>query len=388
MAAALLAWILPAAFPVVLFIALLPRLSRFGFAASPSAGSDERRLYLSLGIGVIAGLVCLFIESYFTHLTGIDPRSQSLGDWASLVALLAFFAPIGEALKVAAFLPAYRLRWARGRRGAVAHATALALGYAAIDTAFYLQSVSFGPLPLARALLALPTHVFAAAAWAYVLGKPSELESSKSRLFFLTWLAATILHGLYDHLLFGRGLATILATLPLLAAMTAVGYLVARPLMAGAPPSLPALGRLPAPPSMRAVRAALRRAERPATLRWIAFGSLVTAGVMIACIALAIFVAHRIGIDFSAVDEGEVTSTVPLVMLGSAILAAFPLAGFLVARASDTGTVLEPAMSAAVTIAGTLVLLGLAAPIAVVFGLAFAPVAFVLACAGAWVGCS
>lgn len=381
MAASLLAWLLPSAFPLVLSIALMPRLTRFGSAASG-------RLYLSLGLGVGAGLVCVLVESYFTHLSGIDPRSQSLGDWASLTALLAFFAPVEEALKLAAFLPAYRLRWIRGRRGALAHATALALGYAAIDTAHYLLGVSVGPLPLARALLALPAHVFAAGVWAYVLGGQDEQGSSSPRAFLLIWLAATILHGLYDHLLFGRGLATIFATLPLLAAMTAVGYLAVRPLMAAAPASLRALDRLPPPPSMRAVRAALRRAERPATLRWIAFGSLVTAGVMIASIALTIVVAHRMGIDFSAVDEGEVTSTVPLVMLGTAILAAFPLAGFLVARASDTGTVLEPAMSAAVTIAGTLVLLGLAAPVAVVFGFAFAPVAFVLACGGAWVGCS
>jgi len=37
-------------------------------------------------------------------------------------------------------------------------------------------------------------------------------------------------------------------------------------------------------------------------------------------------------------------------------------------------------------IVGTLVMLGLAAPVALVFALAFAPIAFGLACAGAWVG--
>ena len=42
-------------------------------------------------------------------------------------------------------------------------------------------------------------------------------------------------------------------------------------------------------------------------------------------------------------------------------------------------------MSAAVAIGGSLVLLGLAAPVAVVFAIAFAPIAFGLACAGAWV---
>jgi hypothetical protein len=46
----------------------------------------------------------------------------------------------------------------------------------------------------------------------------------------------------------------------------------------------------------------------------------------------------------------------------------------------------EPALSAGLAIVGSLVLLGLAAPISVVFALAFAPIAFGLACAGAWFG--
>jgi hypothetical protein len=73
-------------------------------------------------------------------------------------------------------------------------------------------------------------------------------------------------------------------------------------------------------------------------------------------------------------------------LLGAGVLVAFPAAGFLVARASGTASVLEPALAAALAIAGTLVMLGLAAPVAVVFALAFAPIGFGLACAGAWVG--
>jgi hypothetical protein len=100
----------------------------------------------------------------------------------------------------------------------------------------------------------------------------------------------------------------------------------------------------------------------------------------------AVVLARRIGVDFSVVDEGEVTSTVPLMMLGSAVLVTFPISGFLVARASATESVLEPALASGLAITGTLVLLGVAAPVALVFALAFAPVAFALACAGAWVG--
>ncbi len=122
---------------------------------------------------------------------------------------------------------------------------------------------------------------------------------------------------------------------------------------------------------------------------WIGIGALVTTGVMTVAIACAVLLGHRIGIDFTAVDRGEsagMTSLAPLMLLAAAALLAFPFAGYLVARASSTRSVLEPAIAAGLAIAGSLVLLGLAAPVAVVFATAFAPVAFGLACIGAWMG--
>jgi len=89
-----------------------------------------------------------------------------------------------------------------------------------------------------------------------------------------------------------------------------------------------------------------------------------------------------------ASDQEDVRSSGPLVLLGSAVLAAFPLAGYLVARASSATSVLEPAMGAGLAIAAVVALLSVTAPIAVAFALAVAPVAFVLACSGAWFGLS
>ena len=80
------------------------------------------------------------------------------------------------------------------------------------------------------------------------------------------------------------------------------------------------------------------------------------------------------------------STTAPVALLGAGLLAAFPLSGFLVARASAARTLLEPAMATGLAIGLTLVLLGLAAPVALVFALAFSPIAWGLACAGAWVG--
>jgi predicted MFS family arabinose efflux permease len=91
-------------------------------------------------------------------------------------------------------------------------------------------------------------------------------------------------------------------------------------------------------------------------------------------------------VDFSRVDEHDVSTVAPLVLLGVGILVGFPVSGFLVARASNLPTLLEPALATALAILATLTLLGFAAPIAVVFAIAFSPIAFGLACAGAWVG--
>ena len=134
------------------------------------------------------------------------------------------------------------------------------------------------------------------------------------------------------------------------------------------------------------MRDALRRAERPVMLHWIVLGGLVTMGVISSCVVGAVILGRRLGVDFSAVDEGAATGAVPLAMIGLGVLLAFPTSGYLVARASGADSVLEPALSTGLAIAGTLLMLGLAAPVAVVFALAFAPVAFGLACAGAWVG--
>jgi hypothetical protein len=121
-------------------------------------------------------------------------------------------------------------------------------------------------------------------------------------------------------------------------------------------------------------------------LHWIAIGALVTLGVVIVALGGAVYAGHAIGVDFALADEADVRSSGPLVLLGSATLAGFPVAGYLVARASAAHSVLEPAMGAALAILAAVGLLSLAAPVAAVFALAAAPLAFALACGGAWFG--
>ncbi len=208
----------------------------------------------------------------------------------------------------------------------------------------------------------------------------------------MAWLTAVGLHALYDHIIFGRGPGLLVVALPMLLAMLLFAWLGLREVAprsdsrSASSRSSALLSSLPEPPSLRAMRRALRRTDRPLMLHWIAIGALVTLGVMLVCVVGAVYVGHVVGIDFAVADESDVRSSGPLILVGSGLLSGFPIAGYLVARASAATSVLEPAMGAAVAIVATVAMLSLAAPVAVVFALAVAPVAFALACGGAWFG--
>jgi len=140
------------------------------------------------------------------------------------------------------------------------------------------------------------------------------------------------------------------------------------------------------PPTLQAVREALRRKDHPIMLRWILFGALVTVGTMVAGLSASVLFGHWMHVDFSVVDEHDATTTAPLVLLGVGLLSAFPVSGFLIARASNVPTLLEPALASAIAITGVCGMLGVLAPVALVFAFAFSPIAFGLSCAGAWAG--
>jgi hypothetical protein len=121
-------------------------------------------------------------------------------------------------------------------------------------------------------------------------------------------------------------------------------------------------------------------------LRWLGFGALVTMGAVFLGLAASVAAGHWMHFDFSLVDEHDWATTGPVALLGVGLLLAFPLSGYLIARASGLPTLLEPALASGLAIIVTLALLGLTAPIAVVFGLAFSPILWGLSCGGAWIG--
>lgn len=357
--------------------------------------SDRRReplplLLLVFVLGGGAKMLTAWLEARASTWTGLDAEAERAG---SILFLFGLAAPIREASKVAAMWPAFRSRYFDEPIDGFVYAATSALGFAAVENALTLRDHPFGWVWIARTTIALPAHVFFACAWGYALGRAKRAKRP-GPIFPFTWLVATATHGLYAHLVYGRGPAALVGTVPMLLAMVVPVVWAGRDLRMRDDPSSsmstflerPSLYVASSPPSLRAVRDAMRLQGHPIKVRWILIGILVTLGAMISGFAFAIAVGHWANIDFAMVDEHDASTTAPVLLLGAGILAAFPLSGYLVARASSCPTLLEPALASGLAIVVMLILLGITAPAAVVFALAFSPVAWGLACVGAWVG--
>src|SRR4051794_36276146 len=145
--------------------------------------------------------------------TGLDMQAQVAGNTGALVFLFGFAAPIREASKVAAMWPAFRSKYFDEPLDGLVYASAAALGFATIENALTLRD-HFGWIWIARVAIALPAHVFFACAWGYALGRAKRVKRP-GPIFPFAWLVATGAHGLYAHLVFGRGPGALVGTLPL-----------------------------------------------------------------------------------------------------------------------------------------------------------------------------
>jgi RsiW-degrading membrane proteinase PrsW (M82 family) len=385
---ATLRWLLPAILPAVLFAFLVHR-------------TDARReppwlVMVTFVLGSVAALVSLLVVGRAAGLTGLDVRVSAAGESGALVFLFFVVAPAQVAGKVAAAWPAFLSKHFDEPYDGVVYAASSALGFAAVENGFILHAHPTGGIWLARALLSLPAHVFFACFWGYALGRA---KHSKARIpvFPAAFLASIVAHGLYAHFVYGRGPGALLAVTPLLAVMGFVVWLLARDLrLRGDRPSrvpsasggsrLSRLSIVAQPPSLSAVRSALTRADQPVKVRWVFFGSLVTIGAMIVGLGAGVLMARLLKIDLSTVDEHDVGAAAPVLLLGIGLLASFPTSGWLIARAAGVRTLLEPALACVLALVITLTGLGFAAPFTVVFALALSPIAWVLACFGAWIG--
>jgi RsiW-degrading membrane proteinase PrsW (M82 family) len=381
-------WLFPAVLPAALCAVLVHRTARREPPWLVSA---------TFVLGAAASLLVTYVTRRAAALTGLDIRAFAAGGSDALVFSFLVLAPMQEAGKAAAAWPAFLTKHIDQSYDGVVYAAASSLGFAAVENGLVLYAhasdAGFG-IWLSRALLALPAHVFFACLWGYALGR-ARRGRLRVPIFPTAFVAAIAARGLYAYFVYGRGPGALLAVTPLLAAMGVVAWVLGRDLRerdarsARTPPSSRRWSRLSAaaqPPSLSAVRAALRRADEPIQVRWVLFGALVNVGGMLAGLAAGVLAAHLLHIDLSTVDEHDVRAAAPALLLGAGLLASFPTSGWLIARAAGVPTLLEPALATVLALVLTLAGLAAAAPFAVVFGLALSPIAWVLACAGAWLG--
>jgi RsiW-degrading membrane proteinase PrsW (M82 family) len=360
-------------FPLGLAFLVWRRVSRLGRV------SRRLTILMALGGALVAGL-CAYIEHVLLAVTGLSFEVSTSGVGGALLATFLLAAPLEEALKVGVVWPLYRTRRIDGPRLGVCYASAAGAGFAAIEEVVAVIAAHGSGIGVLRALVSVPAHLFFAGLWGYTLGA----RRTRGHWFSIAWLTATLLHGLYDHIVWGRGPGLLVTVIPLFVFMGVGAWVALRDVAPDAVSDRPSL--MPEPPSIRRMREALRPVDHKLMVRWIVVGAFVTLGLMIALLALAVVLGHRLGVDFSLADESDVRSSGPLILLGAAVLLAFPVAGYLVAKASSAHSVLEPALAAGCALAALVAMLFMTAPIGVLFALAVAPLAFGLACGGAWIG--
>ncbi len=345
-------------------------------------GALSKRAAAAVALGTAAGVPLAFVER--TLLRWLDPTSPA-GVPADLLGL-AFDLLVGSPLRHGLALGLFALVFQRALSPrqvlGLAGAGAFALSASFHVTRGWLLPPS-DPLLLDFARLAFDAMAFAftACVWAWPIHRAGRVRGHS---FERAWLGATVAYGIASHVVCHRSAQAALSGVPLGITMLLVGWLAARDPSLGLPQTRG--GR--APPSIFTMAEAIRRTDRPVALGWVLAGSLVNTGVITAAFVLALVVGARLGLDFSAIDSTEAGSlaTAPLALLSGSVLASFPVSGFLVARAAAAHTVLEAALSTGTALVAILLLLGLAAPVAVLLALAFAPLAFGLSCLGAWAG--
>lgn len=348
-------------------------------------------MVLTFVLGIVG-----FVPAYFLDVavaTNLGVRKVDVGTNLAAALVYAFLvaAPIEEGLKVGAAGPVWRWRLGRHRPiDGITYASASALGFVTAHNVTLLYQNPFTWLDPLRAFLMALAAPCIASTWGLSLGRAHKAPMG-GWWFRGAWIFAAFGSATTHHVLFARGTSGMFAMIAVYIVAGAITVFGARDLLHRemAKPVAPRKPRISIPaPSIRSLREALRKSERPISLLWILGGALVMVGVTISSIVGAVLLGAKMGVDFGAVarENSQSTSTVPILFLGIAALVAFPFAGWITARASLAQSVLGPAISAFLAIGGGVVLLGLAAPVAVVIGIACAPVAFALACAGAWFG--
>lgn len=215
-----LRWIVPALVPAAMAGVLVLR-------------SDLRKEPLPLALvtfvlGAAAAGCTAYLTSLAMRLTGLDVRSRVVGEGPALLFLFCLVAPLGEVSKVVATWPAFRSHHFDKPYDGVVYSALTALGFTAVETAVALHAHPSGSIWIARAVLAMPAQVFFACFWGYALGRAKQARRRPTSIFPVAWVVATASHGLYAHIVYGRGPGALVGVVPLLLAMGGVSWVAWR----------------------------------------------------------------------------------------------------------------------------------------------------------------
>lgn len=373
--------------------------------ARPNGLSGRTVLWLLMGSVLMVAPVLLSQGALLDSL-GWTTSVAASGSRKAMLAAAAVLAPIEHAALVLVVWPVYRTQRLHRLRAAVSAGIIVGLGFSIADGGWLIATSStVGMLP--RVIVRCAHLIGGAMGWA---AAASYDQNNRKHWFPAVWLLAVIVQGFGNHVALGMGPSFTIIAIPtllviLIGAIAALrdpkqqpplvqdtdsferisedGWL-ARP--SGALRRLSRTSLLPERPTIHQIRVAWRHQHRPALLHWIVAGSVICLGTLLVGLGLSVAAAHWLGMDLSRVDDGDTASMAPLMLMGTFVLAAFPVAGYLVALASAADSVFEPGMGALVAIVLVIALLSMTAPVGVVLALAIAPLAFGLACVGAWFG--
>lgn len=267
------------------------------------------------------------------------------------------------------------------------------IGPAVAATLTIVQALLRAPFPdpppfsesMLRALADLGAGAFSAGLWSYALG----LVRYRGLRVTLAWLVAVAVGSIFDHLLWRSSAGVLIVVAPLfgfmvIAAASGFKELDRKHWQEATSRGHTLFAALPAPPSLSELRAAFRLHRSRLKLRWVVVGVLVYFGAALTLLAATVVGGQRLGVDFSRADEANLAANTPFLLLAAAVALAFLVAGWLIARASQSETLLESALAATIALLVATALLSATEPMALVFGLSVAPIAFSMACVGGW----
>jgi hypothetical protein len=366
-----------------------------------------RRVVVWLVVGAMLMVApTLLLEGALLDALGWTTSVSASGTGKAMLAAVAVLAPIEQAALVLIVWPVYRAQRLHRLRAALTAGLLVGLGFSIADGGWLIAtSGSFGMV--FRVLVRCAHLTGGAMGWA---AAASYDQNHRKHWFPLVWLLAVLVEGFGNHVALGMAPGFCVVAAPTLLVMTGsavVAFREPKSRQEGAlapedaqrisdhgwrsrPSRVPRLlGRvslLPERPTIHQITVAWKHQHRPALLHWIAAGTVICLGSLLVALALSVVTARWLGMDLSRVDDGDTVSTGPLLLMGTFVLVSFAVAGYLVALASAADSVFEPGVGALVAIVLVVALLSTTAPVGVVMALAIAPLAFGLACIGAWFG--